>query len=239
MRVLDLLDEHEVLAATLIQIRTAVFDRRMEDVSLWMPWLEATLRAHIELEETHLLPVYDTLPNHPANATTRVFRREHQQLLDTLDLLDLNGSRVALCDGLCKLQGLLEHHDSRESQSFKPRLDAHLDPALADRWLSAHKQTVDALGPLPPGTGTIEPKTPLPTAGTPIDRARDALAHGEADRAIASLDGTGVSLHPKSTRLRDACKSALAKGDLATAWDRVRLLQIVLLRPTSPQSESL
>lgn len=211
-------------------IRNAVFEGRDDDAVARWTWFSARLLAHIDVEETHLLPIYDNLGPFPPNATPAIFRREHARIIETLALIEtlFAGERVALCTALCSLEGQLEHHDLREADSFKPRVDAATADGRAAEALAAHEALVKAIGPAPSST---QPQ-PSPRGGstrlTGVDKVRWTLAHGDAQGALTLLSELPLGEHPKAPRLREKTRVALRSGDLPTAWDRLRLLHIVM-----------
>lgn len=220
MSAVDLLDEHETLARSLEAIRSAELQGRSAD-GLW-DWFDRTLRAHIALEEEHLLPLYDLLPNHAVNASPRVLRRDHRLLLEHLDALARgDGDLVDRADRLAKLAGVLEHHDLREAQHFKPRLDAEADADTLAAALAGWKATEP-----PPADGAVRDRPLDPPSGSPLNRCRQALAMGDHQMAADWLGQFEPQVR-KASSLALAAEAALTAGDLPGCWDKLRLLQIV------------
>ena len=100
---------------------------------------QALLSAHIELENSLLLPLHETLEK-PRWATS-LYRHEHTKILDLVsraqNKLDIaqqdkaNSQRriaINLLDYQCTLKGVLEHHEQREEKGLVVELSAHLAP---------------------------------------------------------------------------------------------------------------
>lgn len=218
--VVDLLDEHVVFHAVLRRTRDAVFRRRLNDARAQMVWLASALRRHIDLEEDHLLPIFDSLEHPVPNGAPDIFRRDHRLILDAIAAVDFDGDRVSLCDALGRLQGLLEHHDKREERYFKARLDTVLEPERRRAILSAHPTLSE-----PPGGCLSEeapPEMDLPS--DPIAAARLHLAVGDPSSAARTLSKAMATA--KAERHRRAVLSALERDDRVVAWERLRLCGI-------------
>lgn len=210
-------------------MRWAVFDRCMADARAAWAWLVPLLRAHLAFEEQALLPRYESLGEFPPNASPRVFRRDHRLILEAIDAVELDGDRVALCDALAKLEGVLEHHDLREAEHFKPRLDAAFDDLGED--LARWAETRASLGSCPTRAHEREELAPPPFWGDALAEARHALAWGDVGTAEARLAGLDTDGHPKARRHATTALRCLQHGSPLEAWDKLKLLAILAAHP--------
>jgi hypothetical protein len=226
-RILDLLEDHAEFEAALHAVRRAMFRREVADARALWAWFCELLLAHLAFEDAHLLPHYEALDGFPPNATPRVFAREHERLRRAVAIALVSEDPIADADHLSRLAGLLEHHDLRERQALKPRLDEIL-PDHGSTLVGAYARIREAVGPRPLPTGAREPQRPLRSGGSPIQRARRAMAAGDGDAALEGLGQIRVHTHPKASRLRDEACEALGEDDLVTAWDRTYLLSLTL-----------
>ena len=143
-RVQDLLKVHEEIAAAL---RQACIEALAGPDNSWLDRLTALLQWHIRGEDELLLPEYEQRAHpvppqgHPPGKPA-----EHTRILATLKALPALAGLDRL-RSLRRLHHLLEHHDQREAQTFKPALDTLLPADLRARILA----TIESNRPSDPG----------------------------------------------------------------------------------------
>ena len=106
---------------------------------------EAELRRHMEVEERHILPLYERRVGHVLGGDPQFFYLEHKNILRNIDAAKEELRRLAadpkagrrqaheFIDREGILRHLLEHHDLRERNVLYPKLDEALTPEeLAD-----------------------------------------------------------------------------------------------------------
>ena len=240
MRIAELLEDHETMDAVLTRARRSWFTRRIDDSQAAWSFLATLLHGHMRLEEDHLLPLFEQAHEVSPNLSARVLRRDHQMIRTWLDT-SLDADPVAVCDAMAQLQGVLEHHDLREAQALKPLLDETLGPA-AEALLEPYARWRKELGDPPHPKPAVSPRGAGPTPTRPVDAARDSLARGDHRAATRWLDRVVAdTMHgpAKAHRLATKALDALRGGDLAAAWDPLRLCLIVLdhsLESARPES---
>lgn len=96
---------------------------------------EQALKRHMEDEEKHILPLYESRVGHVPGGDPRFFYLEHANLLRNLETLKESLRRLALNPDAGRRQAheflheeglflqLLEHHDLRERNILYPSLD--------------------------------------------------------------------------------------------------------------------
>jgi hypothetical protein len=146
---LSLLDVHadlkERLAVHADLVVGLEFARAFEELERF----ERELRAHMDAEERHILPVYRVLLARVPGGDPDLFILEHRNILRNLAMakeallkvmaIAGAGRREAhlLLDQEWILRHLLEHHDAREKNVLYPRLDAALAEEQRDQILAA------------------------------------------------------------------------------------------------------
>ncbi len=223
-RCVDLLDDHLAFDRCLVAAREAHHRRRIREREARIDALAGALRAHIDFEETVLLPRFDALEHPVPNGAPEVFRRDHRLILRLLDQLRADRSDpVAVAGHLAQLAGVLEHHDLRESRYFKPRLDEALG-AAAHALVAAY----EAVDPEPPEVDpTVESAPPI-QAVDPLERLREAAATGQLSAASSALERLVVEPGTKAARWVARTREALSAGEAVAAWDAIRLLSASL-----------
>jgi hemerythrin-like domain-containing protein len=110
---------------------------------------ERDLRNHMEMEERHILPLYEARVGHVVGGDPQFFYLEHKNLLRNLDLAKEGLRKLAgdpsagrrqaheFIQSESLLHHLLEHHDLREKNILYPCLDQALTPDERDRLLAA------------------------------------------------------------------------------------------------------
>ena len=135
LKLLDIhADLHEKLAVHRDFVVGLEFPRALEELERF----EADLRAHMDAEERHILPLYrKRLPPVPGG-DPELFSLEHQNILRNLASAKEALRKVIATPGAGRRQAhqfldaewmllhLLEHHDAREKNVLYPRLDAIL-----------------------------------------------------------------------------------------------------------------
>ena len=121
------------------------FERALEELDRF----ERELRAHMDAEERHILPLYRVLLPRVPGGDPDLFTLEHKNILRSLAtakeaLRKVIGTPGAgrreareLLDGEWMLRHLIDHHDSREKNVLYPRLDAALSDKERARVLEA------------------------------------------------------------------------------------------------------
>ncbi len=146
---LELLDVHAGLHERFAVHRDFVvgleFGRALEELESF----ERALRAHMDVEEAHLIPLYRERVGRITGGDPDFFTLEHRNILRNLDTaktelrtlaaLPSAGRRQAheFLDREWMLLHLMEHHDLREKNVLYPKLDEILSEserkALLDR----------------------------------------------------------------------------------------------------------
>jgi len=202
--------------------------------------LAEPLRLHIRLEDEQLMPLYEELAaDLPPNGAPHVFAADHARLAGLLDELEAGIGGTDLLgeqERLCRLAGVLEHHDLRERTWFVPALDAHLAPSHAARLVEEFAAAAAELPAPEPLAPQPAPPPPDPGALQPVDALRLQIAcDGDVASALAAVE---IPDHPRGPRrmahceaLVDAMDAASSLGErrdrLADLADAARLLAIV------------
>lgn len=135
---LVVMDRHTHLDALFLEHQTAVLDR---DVTSARGALEAyaiALDAHMNEEQTHVLPLYKARVPEQPGGQTQMFLDEHarirvlladlQKKVDALCGIDRPDAKsvLALLDQETQFKGYMDHHDRRERAFLYPGLDGAL-----------------------------------------------------------------------------------------------------------------
>lgn len=109
---------------------------------------ERALRAHMEIEEKVILPLYVERVGHVTGGDPQFFYLEHKNLLRNLETAKEGLRRLIADAGSGRRQAhqflqeesllhqLLVHHDLREKNVLYPRLDEKLSPEERERVLA-------------------------------------------------------------------------------------------------------
>ena len=112
------------------------FGRALEELERF----ERELRSHMELEEKHVIPLYEARVGAVTGGDPEFFRLEHKNLLRNLDTAKAELRRLSedpragrrqaheALHGQSLFIHLLQHHDLRERNVLYPRLDEALSP---------------------------------------------------------------------------------------------------------------
>lgn len=213
---------HALLAEAVRAVRLAVHARDPSVDQLQIR-LERLLVDHLTFEEAALVPAWAAHggPFAP-NATPAVLLADHRQLRQLLDALQApaidRAASVARCDALWRLQGVLEHHDVRETRNLVPWLATRTDlPALPPLAAPLGRVAVS----LRPADWATE------RTGDPVEDLMTALAGAAPDDRIAGLAEAlqQGARAPREARL--AAAVVAVQGDRPLAWDRLRLVRAV------------
>lgn len=110
---------------------------------------ERELRSHMELEEKHILPLYEARVGHVLGGDPQFFYLEHKNLLRNLETAKTELRALAADPKAGRRQahefleheslflGLLRHHDLREKNVLYPKLDEALSPDEREALLKA------------------------------------------------------------------------------------------------------
>ncbi len=140
----DLLDVHREIDELVFDVWQRIVDRQWATIAPATMRLDRRLRAHIAVEDEHLVPAYARWVHPPDPAlSAAMILRDHRLIERHLEGLARDVPRgapasssearalVAFAERLAGLADLLEHHDLREASGFKPLLDAHLPGEVA------------------------------------------------------------------------------------------------------------
>ena len=136
---LNVLDHyHQRLENLFLCQQEALVEQRFELASQILTHYQALLSAHIQLENSLLLPLHEKVEK-PRWASS-LYQREHEKILTLLAraIEKLNAAQseegrslrrlvIELLDYQRTLKGVLEHHEQREEQGLVPELSATLD----------------------------------------------------------------------------------------------------------------
>jgi len=136
---LNVLDHyHQRLENLFLCQQEALVEQRFELASQILTHYQALLSAHIQLENSLLLPLHEKVEK-PRWASS-LYQREHEKILTLLAraIEKLNAAQseegrslrrlvIELLDYQRTLKGVLEHHEQREQQGLVPELSATLD----------------------------------------------------------------------------------------------------------------
>ena len=142
---LELMDAHAGILEQFAVHRDFVvgleFGRALEELEKF----ERMLRAHMDVEEAHVLPLYRERVGHVLGGDPEFFSLEHRNILRSLETAKESLRRLAadpasgrrqahqFLDQEWMLLHLIEHHDLREKNTLYPRLDAALsEPERVD-----------------------------------------------------------------------------------------------------------
>ena len=214
---------HDALAGAVRALRLAVHARDPSAERLRIG-LGRILVDHLTFEEAALVPAWAAHGGpFAANATPAVLLADHRRLRRLLDdlrapAIDRDAS-VARCDVLWRLQGVLEHHDVRETRN--------LVPWLADR-TDLPELPPFGEAPAEPGEVSLHP-APWATerTGDPVEDLTTALAGAASDDHLAGL---AAAVREGARSPREATLAARVAAEIGTrplAWDRLRLLRAI------------
>ncbi|MEN0060751.1 MAG: hemerythrin domain-containing protein [Myxococcota bacterium] len=233
---------HDALAKALRTLRRIWPEGDEERRRTALAQFRAPLELHLAHEEAVLLPAYAALPvTFPPNATARVLQADHDKLRSWITVLEESKVATSIAgilaeqEALCRLTGVLEHHDLREQTSLVPLLDAHIPEPTRQAWVDAFIVAEAALPPSVPLVPEPVPPRPLPN-GPPLDVFRVAVAQDGPIRKV--FEDVSAPDHPKGARLRHRCATwvdlaadaptLVARRDaLADLAEAARLLAIV------------
>jgi hypothetical protein len=139
-------------------------------------WLDEQLRWHLQTEDRFLLPVYiERVPEPPRMGRADLLDGDHRAIENLLDQAGATEGMERLVV-LRRLTHLLEHHDQREAEVFKPLMDEVLGIDERQRILAqimALRPSVPR--PSAPVTATFSTMDPGPIRQR-LDAARSAVA---------------------------------------------------------------
>jgi len=129
---------HQRLENLFLCQQEALVEQRFELASQLLTHYQALLSAHIELENSLLLPLHEKVEK-PRWASS-LYKREHERILtllsrakEKLNAAQLEEGRsprrlvIELLDYQRTLKGVLEHHEQREEQGLAPELSTMLE----------------------------------------------------------------------------------------------------------------
>lgn len=160
--VLRLLEIHGDLRERLARHRDLVVGLEFARAAEALSEFGRALRAHMDDEERHVLPLYETRVGSVPGGDPELFRSEHCNLLRRLDEACEAARRLAadpqagrrqaheFLDSESMLLHLLEHHDLRERNILYPELDRRLAPEERRTLLAACRASV----PVPGNSGS-------------------------------------------------------------------------------------
>jgi len=158
---------HQRLENLFLCQQEALVEQRFELASQLLSHYQALLSAHIQLENSLLLPLHEKVEK-PRWASS-LYLREHEKILtlvsraeEKLDAAQSEEGRsprrgaIALLDYQRTIKGVLEHHEQREEQGLVPELSAMLDLSeeiklaaqLEALWQQSFAERQDALNAL-------------------------------------------------------------------------------------------
>lgn len=185
--VIDLLEVHLEIADTLEQACLAADDA--EASTAWVDRLGQLLEWHIAGEDGLLLPEYRRREAEiPRLGNPDVVMDEHRKIEALLETARGEAGSARLFT-LRRLHHLLEHHDEREAQTFKPALDRLLPAGLRAELLGEIMRTRPSLAVLqrsgPDGVARVARREWLRLE---VEAGRvSRVEHG--DRRVALLQG--------------------------------------------------
>lgn len=236
---------HDDLDRGLRQLRRIWSEGRPHRSLLALDQFECPLALHLHHEETVLMPAYRELADDlPPNAAPRVLQSDHAQLRELLATLRAGVEArsveaiLAEQDTLCRLTGVLEHHDLRERTWFVPTLDDRVPTEVTEAWVAEFARAEAALP---------EPVALLVAPAPPIDLDLSGVDALSAFRIAVARDqplperwaAVPTPDHPRGPRLMakaaavvDAVEAAAtleARRDrLAELSEIARLIAIVV-----------
>lgn len=147
--VLELMDVHAGLHERFAVHRDHVVGLEFGPALAALERFEQELRAHMAVEEKHILPLYEARVGHVLGGDPQFFHLEHKNILRNLEtakddlrrlIADPNAGRRQAHEFLDRegiLLHLLEHHDLRERNILYPKLDEVLSPEERGALLAA------------------------------------------------------------------------------------------------------
>ncbi len=183
-RIADLLQVHDEIAELLEYACLHLEGPALEH-------LDTLLRWHLRGENELLIPRYAALePDPPRVGKPSLLLEEHEKILRHLSEAR-SSSGLERLKTLRRLAHLLEHHDERETQSFKLALDNLLDTDERRRLLdeiTATRPTLPALPRRPPS-----PELPG-LVGAEVERLRSSVDRFEARaKSVGERAATGYA----------------------------------------------
>lgn len=128
---------HQQLESLFRYQQEAIVEQRFELASQILSHYQALLSAHIQLENSLLLPLHEKIEK-PRWASS-LYQREHEKILTLLSRANekLNAAQsedtrsprrrvIELLDYQRTIKGVLEHHEQREEQGLVPELSKML-----------------------------------------------------------------------------------------------------------------
>lgn len=140
-----LLHEHEDLDRRLEHHQELLVSGDFRGACLALLTFRAALLAHIDAEETQVLPEYEALQHWLPGGQPELFHAEHRQIRRMIDQIETALAMlgpgplaprtiVRLIEDERQLKGVLEHHGAREQRFLYPALNArHGSAAVAAR----------------------------------------------------------------------------------------------------------
>ncbi len=130
----DLLQLHQELDELFLEHQRALLRLDLDGAAVLLEQYEAELLAHIQDEETLMIPLYQQRAAAPIGAAAEIFLGEHEKLRQFLVLFrqevskikgmdDIERGVLFLIDSQHLFKRLLVHHDTREKKMLYPLLD--------------------------------------------------------------------------------------------------------------------
>ncbi|HEV8590013.1 MAG TPA: hemerythrin domain-containing protein [Pyrinomonadaceae bacterium] len=130
----DLLQLHQELDELFLEHQRALLRLDLDRASQLLEQYEEELLAHIQDEETLMIPLYQQRAAAPIGAAAEIFLGEHEKLRQFLVLFRQEVSKIKTMDDIERgvlflidsqhlFKRLLVHHDTREKKMLYPLLD--------------------------------------------------------------------------------------------------------------------
>ena len=155
---LDLLEVHSSLREKFALHRDLVVGLAFGKALGALEAFERDLRSHMELEERHVMPLYEERVGHVLGGDPQFFYLEHKNILRNPErakesLRKLAADARAGCRQAHEfiqeeniLYHVMEHHDLREKNILYPCLDQKLSPEERSSLLTALRETAQDAG---------------------------------------------------------------------------------------------